>query len=82
LYIIFENDPYFESIKWYIDLEENKTKNKTHSIYFESYKVKGGTYKRKTLKKIINRIYIHPNVPEVSQWNYSKFIRDSTEDIY
>jgi hypothetical protein len=82
LYIIFENDPYFESIKWYIDLEENKTKNKTHPVYFEAYKVGGRSNKRKTRKNFINRTYIHPNVPEVSQWNYSKFIRDSTEDIY
>jgi hypothetical protein len=90
LYIIFENNAYFENIKWYIDLEENRKKNKTHSVYFEAYKPKlnktikysgGGKKRNKTLKKrktpqTTNFItYIYLNKPDVLKWNYLKFLK-------
>lgn len=77
LYIIFENNPYFESVKWYIDLEENKQKNKTAPVYFESYEVKqeGGRRKtRKQRKQTSIRTYLYPNRPDVEKWNYKTFL--------
>ncbi len=78
LYIIFENNAYFESIKWYIDLEENKKKNKTASVYFESYQVKQNGGRRQTRKRrkiqMSERAYLYPNVPEVLGWKYKKFL--------
>jgi hypothetical protein len=77
LYIIFENNPYFESVKWYIDLEENTRKNKTASVYFESYedKQEGGRRKtRKQMQQTSTRTYLYPNRPEVERWNYNTFL--------
>jgi hypothetical protein len=79
LYIIFENNPYFESIKWYINLEENKAKNKTSPVYFEAYEVKkiqgGGRKTRRQRKQLSYRTYLHPNVPDVMAWKYKKFLK-------
>ena len=79
LYIIFENNAYFESIKWYIDLEENKKKNKTATVYFESYQVKQNGGNRKTRKQrrrqTSSQTYLYPNVPEVLGWKYAQYLR-------
>lgn len=84
LYIIFENNPYFESTKWYIDLEENKKKNKTHSVYFESYKPKqnktlrhyGGikNKKNKTYKKT-------KNINKQKTTNFRTYIHPNRPDV-
>jgi hypothetical protein len=60
LNIIFDNEPYYDSSAWYIDLEENKKKNKTHEVYFESYVSKpivSGGRKRRTIKNSKFRSY-------------------------
>jgi glutamine synthetase len=83
-YVIFENNPYFESIKWYIDLNENRSKNKTHNIQFHSYTIRpngGGTRKINKHRgnknnNIPMRTYIQPYIPDVLSWNYIDFIRN------
>lgn len=80
LYVIFENDPCFESSKWYINLEDNKMKNKTHPVYFESYRVtRGGnkTRKRKVKETTNFPTYILPNIREVTEWDYKCFIKST-----
>ena len=78
LYIIFENNPYFESIIWYISLEENKSKNKTSPVYFEAYEVKnpsgGGRKTRRARKQTSYRTYLQPSVPDVLSWSYRRFL--------
>jgi hypothetical protein len=81
LNIIFDNEPYYDSSAWYIDLEENKKKNKTHDVYFESYVSKSivsGGSKRHTIKnrKNINyKCHIFPNYNEIVSWDYDTFIK-------
>lgn len=82
LYTIFEDNPYFESIKWHIDLEDNKRKNKTAPIYFESYEYKksgGGRKTRKVRRQTSFRTYLQPNVPKVSQWKYREFLEAASK---
>lgn len=80
LYMIFENHSYFENVNWYIDLKENMRKNKTASVYFESYMprlVGGKTTHRHTKKRSRHtweQSYLMIHVPETMGWKYSSFL--------
>jgi len=78
---IFEGS-IFAQIGWYIDLEENKMKNKTHMVPSEiiknSKELKGG--RRETIKQRRARRYtssrtdIFPHIPQIQSWKYHAFL--------
>jgi hypothetical protein len=51
LYTIFDNQSIFESIKWYINFDENTKKNKTPHIHFISYSLQKGGRLHKTRRR-------------------------------
>lgn len=86
LYIIFEKYSYFENVNWIIDLDENKSKNKTSSVYYESYKAStrgGGKHKstRKHREQSWEQVYLMPNIPEISQWKYTQFLHGNKQTV-
>ena len=79
LYIIFDNNNIFENIKWYINFEENKMKNKTPLIQFLSYaSQKGGRlYKTRKQSYLFSRddppSFIVPR-SDVYELHYKRFV--------
>ena len=79
LYEIFEGNNIFNNIKWYIDFQENKAKNKSRPINFTSYhvSVEGGARGRKTRKnnsKRDNPVYYIIDRPEIIRFKYLDFL--------
>lgn len=71
----------YDNPKWYIDLEENRKKNKTPVISYDMIKMnktEGG--KRHTIKKrkarrfTASRTHFFPNIPQIQGWKYKSFL--------
>jgi hypothetical protein len=77
MYEIFKSNIY-DDTHWYIDFKYNEEQNKTPRIEFDLRNERGRVNKtlknRKNRRFTFSRTHIFPNIPEIQEWNYIKFI--------